>query len=63
MEVPSGARSSELRVEEAIETGATVLAAACPYCISMFEDGLKTTNHTDDMVIKDIAELLLESCE
>jgi Fe-S oxidoreductase len=63
MEVPSGERFSELRIEEAVGTGASILAAACPYCISMFEDAVKTTNRSDDIKIMDIAELLAESIE
>lgn len=63
MEVPSGERFSELRVAEAEETGAEVLVAACPYCISMFEDALKTTGRSERMRVMELSELLLESLE
>ena len=56
-----GERLSDLRVEEALETGATVLATACPYCISMLEDSVKTVGAGDKIVIKDVTELILES--
>ncbi|MEE9611794.1 MAG: (Fe-S)-binding protein [Desulfatiglandales bacterium] len=63
MEVPSGERFSELRVAEAEETGADTIAAACPYCISMFEDALKTTGRSESMRVLDISELLLEAID
>ncbi|MGQ9655949.1 MAG: heterodisulfide reductase-related iron-sulfur binding cluster, partial [Thermodesulfobacteriota bacterium] len=63
MEVPSGERFSELRVAEAEETGAEVIVAACPYCISMFEDALKTTGRSETMRVMELSELLLEALE
>ncbi|MBL7176531.1 MAG: (Fe-S)-binding protein [Desulfobacteraceae bacterium] len=62
-EVPAEERFSVLRVEEAAETGAEIIAAACPYCISMFEDALKTIGKEEEMKIMDISELVLESLE
>jgi Fe-S oxidoreductase len=61
MEVPAEERFAVLRVEEAAGTGATVIAAACPYCISMFEDAIKTLGKTDQIRVKDVTELLLEA--
>ncbi len=46
------------RTEEALETGATVIAAACPYCNTMLTDGVKNKDHEDTMRVMDIAELL-----
>lgn len=63
MEVPSGERFSELRVAEAEETGAEVIVAACPYCVSMFEDALKTTGRSETMRVMELSELLLEALE
>lgn len=63
MEVPSGERLSELRVAEAEETGAEVIVAVCPYCISMLEDALKTTGRSESMRVMELSELLLESLE
>lgn len=62
-EVEADERFSVLRVREAFETGAEVIAAACPYCISMFEDALKTIGKEEEMKVMDISELLLESIE
>src|SRR6266851_23566 len=41
MEETIGKRINQTRVNEALETGAEVLAAACPFCITMFDDGIK----------------------
>jgi Fe-S oxidoreductase len=61
MEVPTGERFSEIRVSEAQETGAQVIAAACPYCISMFEDAIKTRGLSEKMKVMDVSELVMES--
>jgi Fe-S oxidoreductase len=62
-EVPADERFAVLRVREALETGAQVLAAACPYCITMFEDAVKTLGKEDELRVADVAELVLESLE
>jgi len=54
-------RLSERRVKEAIAIGADVLAVACPYEVSRFEDALKVIPHDKPMVVRDVAELLAES--
>ncbi len=56
-------RLSERRVKEAIDTGADVLAIACPYEISRFEDALKVMGYEKKMVVRDIVELLAEAME
>jgi Fe-S oxidoreductase len=61
METKPEWRFSDLRVKEAVELGAEVLATACPYCISMLEDSRKTTNNEEKIVIKDISELINEA--
>ena len=61
METKPEWRFSDLRIEEACKTGATILATACPYCISMLEDSRKTVNKEDAIEIKDIVELIAEA--
>ena len=56
-------RLSERRVKEAAAAGADVLAIACPYELSRFEDALKTVGHDKQMVVRDVVELLAESLE
>ncbi|RLC27255.1 MAG: cyclic nucleotide-binding protein [Deltaproteobacteria bacterium] len=60
METKPEWRFSDLRVKEACEKGAEILAKACHYCITMLEDSRKTTNREDEIVIKDISELIAE---
>jgi len=60
METKPEWRFSDLRIHEACETGAPILATACPYCISMLEDSRKTVNKEDAIQIKDISELIAE---
>ena len=50
------------RTEEAINTGANIIAAACPFCNTMLTDGVKS-KEKEEIQIKDIAELLAESME
>lgn len=54
-----GERMSDVRVKQAVDTGADVLAVACPYCLIMFEDSIKTMNL--NLEVKDISEILAES--
>ena len=63
METPAEKRFSVLRVNEAVEAGADVLATACPYCISLLEDSRKTENLEDKLEVLDITELLSRSME
>jgi Fe-S oxidoreductase len=53
-------RFSNLRIEEAIGTGAEVLITACPYCITALEDSRLGLEHEDDILVKDITEILQE---
>ncbi len=55
---PKGERMADIRVQQAANTGAEILAVACPYCLQMFEDSVKTMNL--DLQVMDIAELLAE---
>jgi Fe-S oxidoreductase len=55
------ARLSEWRVREAMATGATILAVACPYETPRFEDAVKTVKASAALQVKDIAELLVEA--
>jgi len=60
METEKNERFSNIRVEQALDVGAEVLATACPYCITALEDSRLVTNHADDIEVKDITEILQE---
>ena len=51
------------RTEEALETGASVIATACPFCMTMMTDGLKYKNKEEDIKNLDIAELVARAME
>ena len=54
-------KCSVIRIEEAQRIAPNVLAAACPYCISMFEDASKALGISEKMHVRDIAELVAEA--
>jgi Fe-S oxidoreductase len=58
MEENSGSRINQARVREAIDTGAEMLAAACPFCMTMFEDGIRGVGAEETFKVRDIAELV-----
>jgi Fe-S oxidoreductase len=58
MEAHLGTRINEARVEQALEKKPDAIATACPYCLTMFEDGLKSKNAFDSVKALDIAEFI-----
>jgi len=58
---PRRPRPSEVRVKQALEVGANVIAVACPFCLSMLEDAVKTLGYEDKIQVKDISELICEA--
>jgi len=63
MEEEPDKRVNVKRVEEIISTKVDVIASACPYCLSMFEDGLKTKEAEETVKAMDLSELLIEAME
>jgi Fe-S oxidoreductase len=61
MEVNIGRRVNHIRTEQAIDTGASVVATGCPFCMQMFEDGIKAKGVEETMRVHDIAELIAQS--
>ncbi len=59
-EEDAGTRINEERTEELISTGAETIASACPFCMTMINDGLKTKEKNEEIEVKDIAEIILE---
>ncbi len=49
------------RTEEALETKAETIAVACPFCMTMMSDGVKTKEKENSIKVKDLAELIAES--
>lgn len=49
------------RTEEALATGATTIAVACPFCMTMMSDGVKNKEMEATVKVKDLAELIAEA--
>lgn len=49
------------RTEDALATGATTIAVACPFCMTMMSDGVKNKEREADVKVKDLAELIAEA--
>jgi Fe-S oxidoreductase len=62
-DVPPAERLGVLRVREALETGAGIIATACPLCMLMLDDGVLASNQEGRIRVVDIATLLLEAVE
>jgi Fe-S oxidoreductase len=43
--------------------GAKVIATSCPFCLLTLEDAVKISGSTDQIVVKDISELVAEAME
>lgn len=61
MEEHIGERINVNRATEAVATGATTIATACPFCKTMMSDGVKTNGAQDKVQIKDIAEIVADA--
>lgn len=53
-----GTRINNVRVEEALKTGASMISTACPFCLTMLSDGIKAAKKEEEVGVQDIAELL-----
>jgi len=51
------------RTNEAIGTGAGIIAAACPFCNTMLTDGVKNAEKENDVKVMDVAELIAISIQ
>ncbi len=60
---PGDKRINIERTDEALATGASVIAAACPFCNTMMTDGVKNREQESQVAVLDIAELIAASME
>lgn len=58
---PPDQRVNQERAQEAVDTGADVVAVGCPFCATMLDDGVNARRGDRDVKVKDVAELLLEA--
>jgi Fe-S oxidoreductase len=60
---PGNKRINIERADEALATGASFIAAACPFCNTMMTDGVKNREKEGDVAVLDIAEMIAASME
>lgn len=58
---PGNKRINLERVEEALSTKSEVVAANCPFCITMLQDGLKAKEQNEQVLVYDLSELILNN--
>ncbi len=63
MEEKRGTRINQNRLKEAVDTGAGGVAVGCPFCMTMFEEGVRALNVEETFQVRDIAEILAEALE
>ena len=56
-----GMRVAQVRVREALETGANILAVACPFCLLTLDEAVKGLNEQDRIKVMDISEIAREA--
>ncbi len=61
MEEDPDKRINNRRVDEVIACGVGCVTTACPYCLTMFEDGLKAKEAEEKIKAKDISEVVAEA--
>jgi Fe-S oxidoreductase len=59
METDADTRINHRRLEDAIETNAEFVATACPYCLLMFDDAIRSKGIGEQIQVMDVAEVLV----
>lgn len=63
MEEHMGKKCNVERTDEALASASDTLAVGCPFCNVMLSDGITERGADQDMAVKDVAQLLLQSIE
>jgi len=58
MEESIGTKVNQNRVDEASATGAGVVAASCPFCITMLSDGVNETGRQEALRVLDVSQIV-----
>ena len=59
-EVEEEQRLSDMRIAQALEAGANIVATACPWCYKMLQTSIQDCNLGDKITVKDVAEIISE---
>jgi len=57
-EQPGTTKINQMRLEDALKTGAETVVTACPYCLQMFEDSIEHKGIKDSLKARDLVELV-----
>ncbi|MBK8722552.1 MAG: (Fe-S)-binding protein [Saprospiraceae bacterium] len=60
---PGNKRINVERAEELLATGSDVIAANCPFCITMLQDGLKAKDQQDKVMVYDLSEMIVNNMQ
>ena len=63
IEESKGRRINHVRTEHALDTGAEVVGTSCPFCLQMFEDGIRVKEQEGKVQARDLVEILADSIE
>jgi Fe-S oxidoreductase len=63
MEEKIGSRINHARVEQTLRTQAPRVATACPFCLTMFRDGISAKGAEGKLEVRDLAQYLGESLD
>lgn len=63
MEEPRDKRVNHLRVDQALETNPQVIAVSCPFCTTMFNDGLKAKEADEKVQLLNVVELVAQAAK
>lgn len=58
---PGDKRINIERIEEALDTGAAVVAVNCPFCLTMMSDGVKAKERQEQVMVYDLSELIVKN--
>jgi Fe-S oxidoreductase len=61
MEEDIGTRINEYRTDDALDTGADMIVSACPFCLTMMEDGVKEKGKVEEVKTVDLAEIVAKA--
>ncbi|MBK9960600.1 MAG: (Fe-S)-binding protein [Saprospiraceae bacterium] len=60
---PGNKRINEERIDEVIANGTTKVLANCPFCLTMLQDGIKSKDKQDEIMVYDLSELIIEKMQ
>jgi Fe-S oxidoreductase len=63
MDLENGSRITDIRIDQVVNSGANMVATACPYCLYMLQDVLRSKGLEEKIKVADIATLLLKTLE